>query len=160
LICFSFNDLYFTPENGIVEQIIAELAHSINCKNFVGYSSLRELHIKMAQNQKAVGIAFPYEWFSISNFPDTINFTIYTPACIKRKGFKYFESGFLLIQDQLSQIFIEFKSSTFKNNAKVKMNHFPYPSYIPSHYAESTKFMTYMMLVSFFYPCITIAKVR
>nr|XP_036672613.1 ATP-binding cassette sub-family A member 2 isoform X3 [Drosophila suzukii] len=154
----NFNDLYFTPENGIVEQIIAELAHSINCKNFVGYSSLRELHIKMGQNQKAVGIAFPYEWFSISNFPDTINFTIYTPACIKRKGFKYFESGFLLIQDQLSQIFIEFKSSTFKNNTKVKMNHFPYPSYMPSHYAESTKFMTYMMLVSFFYPCITIAQ--
>ncbi|XP_016960530.1 ATP-binding cassette sub-family A member 17 isoform X2 [Drosophila biarmipes] len=142
----------------LLEQIIADLAPRINCKNFVGYSSLRELHLKMLQNQKAVGIAFPYEWFSIVNFPDTLNFTIYTPARIKRSDFKYFASGFLLIQDQLSQAFIGLKTSGLRNNTKVQMNHFPYPRYLPSHYAVSTKFMTYMMLVSFFYPCITISK--
>uniref|UniRef100_B3NZ30 GG23636 n=1 Tax=Drosophila erecta TaxID=7220 RepID=B3NZ30_DROER len=38
------------------------------------------------------------------------------------------------------------------------MNHFPYPLYVPNHYAESAKAMTYMTLTSFFLPCITIAK--
>ncbi|KAH8344373.1 hypothetical protein KR084_010384 [Drosophila pseudotakahashii] len=151
-----FEDIYFTPLNGVVDTIISNLALALNCKNTVGFDTLREMQVNMFKNQKAVGVAFPNDWFTIINYPDSLNFTIYTPTYIKRSSFKYFESGFLLIQEQVSRIFIDSKSGA--NITKVQMNHFPYPRYVPNHYAESANIMTYMMLVSFFYPCITIAK--
>jgi len=118
-----------------------------------------ELYLQLMINRNAIGIAFPSEWYDIKSCPEVLNLTIFMPLSIKRKDFKYFESGFLLLQERISKIFIFFKNAGNGKIPRVLMNHFPYPSYVPNHYAESAKAMTYMTLISFFLPCITIAKV-
>ncbi|EDV48433.2 ATP-binding cassette sub-family A member 3 [Drosophila erecta] len=153
-----FEDLYFTPNNGILEQLITQLANISDFKNVEVYDSNTELYLRLIANKKAIGIAFPSEWHDIKACPEVLNITIFLPLCIKRKDFKYFESGFLLLQERMSKIFIYFKNAGIENIPRVLMNHFPYPLYVPNHYAESAKAMTYMTLTSFFLPCITIAK--
>ncbi|XP_044315107.1 LOW QUALITY PROTEIN: phospholipid-transporting ATPase ABCA3 [Drosophila rhopaloa] len=153
-----FKELYFTPYNGLIEKLVFELANITDFTHCESFDETEELYLKMLKNQKAVGIEFPPEWDYFTTLPDTLNFTLYMPVYIKSSSFKYFESGFLLMQEQLSQIFIKWKSKGRKNITSVRMNHFPYPRYVPNHYSESAKVMAYMSIVSFFLPCITIAK--
>ncbi|KMZ02516.1 phospholipid-transporting ATPase ABCA3 isoform X3 [Drosophila simulans] len=153
-----FQDLYFTPNNGILEQLITQLANISDFKNVEVFDTNTELYLQLMINTKAIGIAFPSEWYDIKSCPEKLNLTIFMPLSIKRKDFKYFESGFLLLQERISKIFIFFKNAGNGKLPSVLMNHFPYPLYVPNHYAESAKAMTYMTLVSFFLPCITIVK--
>ncbi|KAI8044259.1 hypothetical protein M5D96_000410, partial [Drosophila gunungcola] len=153
-----FKDIYFSPYNGLIENLIYELANISDFTQIESFDATETLQKNMIKNQKAVGIVFPSDWESIKTLPDALNFTLYMPVYIKSNGFKYFESGFLLLQERLSQLFIKLKNKGGKNIPMVRMNHFPYPRYVPNHYAKSAKFMAYMYLVSFFLPCITIAK--
>ncbi|XP_017060748.1 retinal-specific phospholipid-transporting ATPase ABCA4 isoform X2 [Drosophila ficusphila] len=156
-----FRDLYYSPYNGLVEKLVFELSNSSECFGYEGFDTTRELHLKMIENKEAAGIAFPHEWATIQTYPDYLNFTLYMPLNLKKRHSGYFESGFLMIQERLSRLFIQFKSSRGrhrKNIAKVRMNHFPYPRYVPNYYANSAIAVTYTILISFFLPCITIVK--
>ncbi|EDW96087.2 uncharacterized protein Dyak_GE25638, isoform D [Drosophila yakuba] len=153
-----FEKLYFTPNNGILEQLINQLANISGIKDVDVYDSNTELYLNLMTNKKAMGIAFPSEWHDIKSCPKVLNITIFMPLSIKRKDFKYFESGFLLLQERMSQIFIYHRNAGKEKIPRVLMNHFPYPLYVPNHYAQSAKAMTYLTLTSFFLPCITIAK--
>ncbi|XP_041565047.1 retinal-specific phospholipid-transporting ATPase ABCA4 [Drosophila elegans] len=153
-----FKDIYFSPHNGLIENLIYELANISDFTQIESFDATERLHKNMIKNQKAVGIVFPPDWENIKILPDVLNFTLYMPVYIKSSGFKYFESGFLFLQERLSQLFIKLKNKGGINITMVRMNHFPYPRYVPNYYAKSSKFMAYMYLVSFFLPCITIAK--
>ncbi|XP_039490027.1 phospholipid-transporting ATPase ABCA3 isoform X2 [Drosophila santomea] len=153
-----FEKLYFTPNNGILEQLINQLANISGIKDVDVYDSNTELYLNLMTNKKAMGIAFPSEWHDIKSCPEVLNITIFMPLSIKRKDFKYFESGFLLLQERMSKIFIYHRNAGKEKIPRVLMNHFPYPLYVPNHYAQSAKAMTYLTLTSFFLPCITIAK--
>ncbi|XP_017084845.2 LOW QUALITY PROTEIN: phospholipid-transporting ATPase ABCA3 [Drosophila eugracilis] len=153
-----FEELYYFPYNGLLDQLIAQLANVSDIYIFESYDTRTELFLNLKRDKSALGIAFPYDWYSITTMPEHINFTLYMPLSIKSSSFNYFESGFLLMQERLSQIFIGFKDSRHKNMSTLRMKHFPYPRYTPNPYSESAKYMTYMTLLSFLLPCMTTVK--
>lgn len=74
---------------------------------------MKELQKELIEST-VLGIAFPNSWSDITSYPDALSFTIYPPANIEQSAFKYFQSGFLLMQEQLTRLYIKLKESKAK----------------------------------------------
>ncbi|KAH8330338.1 hypothetical protein KR067_001288, partial [Drosophila pandora] len=154
-----YDELYFSPYNNLIEGFFHEFANETEFKKTVGFIDYAKLEVGLTENARALGLAFPDEWFSYEKFPDHLKLTIYMPAYKNQKNFSYFESGFLFISKKL----IISYAQRLKNQAntylpKVQMVQFPYPRHKENKYAEMACTMPIIILASFFLPTVTIAK--
>ncbi|KPU79338.1 uncharacterized protein Dana_GF17630, isoform C [Drosophila ananassae] len=154
-----YDELYFSPYNNLIEGFFHEFANETEFKKTVGFIDFAKLEDGLTENARALGLAFPDEWFSYEKFPDHLKLTIYMPAYKNQKNFSYFESGFLFISKKLIISFAQ----RLKNQAntylpKVQMVQFPYPRHKENKYAEMACTMPIIILASFFLPTVTIAK--
>lgn len=152
--------MYFSPYNNLIEGFFHEFANETNFKKTVGFIDYSQLEEGLTENARALGLAFPDEWFSYYEFPEQLKITIYMPAYKNNINFSYFESGFLLIEKKLIMSFAQqLKNSSKTYLPDVEMVQFPYPRHKENKYAEMACTMPIIILASFFLPTVTIAKV-
>ncbi|KAH8369260.1 hypothetical protein KR009_006044, partial [Drosophila setifemur] len=153
------DDLYFSPNNKLIATLMNDLAKDSQLKSIKGFKNDSSLERALNANNKALGIAFPDFWAKIDKYPNGLQFTIYIPAHITRRDFKYFDSGFLLVQERLTKLYIKKKhAAAAKQLPNVEMIHYPYPAHKENYLGDALWAMPYVVQLSFFLPVTTIVK--
>ncbi|XP_043068224.2 ATP-binding cassette sub-family A member 2 isoform X2 [Drosophila bipectinata] len=154
-----YDELYFSPYNNLIEGFFRDFANITKFNESSGFIDIHKLEVGLAENDRALGVAFPDDWFTFNEFPEDLKLFIYMPGYKNHKDFDYFESGFLYVQKTLINLFaqrVKNSSNTYLPN--VKMKHLPYPRHKNNSYAEVACTMPIIILASFFLPTVTLTK--
>ncbi|XP_039149537.1 phospholipid-transporting ATPase ABCA3 isoform X2 [Drosophila simulans] len=111
--------IYFAPQTKLIESIVAEL----NVKKTTGFESshkLNEALVSFSQQESfVIGIEFSDPW---TEWPDKLSFTLHSAAIPNIKvnimyqavgSYKFYKTGFLAVQQALSQVHIKHKCKEF-----------------------------------------------
>ncbi|KAH8249905.1 hypothetical protein KR026_000977, partial [Drosophila bipectinata] len=154
-----YDELYFSPYNNLIEGFFRDFANITKFNESSGFIDIHKLEVGLAENDRALGVAFPDDWFTFNEFPEDLKLFIYMPGYKNHKDFDYFESGFLYVQKTLINLFaqrVKNSSNTYLPN--VEMKHLPYPRHKNNSYAEVACTMPIIILASFFLPTVTLTK--
>ncbi|EDS44170.1 ATP-binding cassette sub-family A member 3 [Culex quinquefasciatus] len=179
--------LAYSPQNPILEGVVSRAAESLNI-TYRGYPNAVSLESTLMNSSILAGVEFEDDLTFIDKLPDKLNVAIRFPSKLRTSmenslpnwetrllqfpftpelreisldagGYpEYYYEGFLSVQSAISKAIIEeFNANVYL--PKVYVNRFPYPP----HYDDGIlrvleSWLPYIMLFTFFYPCVVMIK--
>ncbi|KAL1375767.1 hypothetical protein pipiens_017298 [Culex pipiens pipiens] len=179
--------LAYSPQNPILDGVVSRAAESLNI-TYRGYPNAVSLESTLMNSSILAGVEFEDDLTFIDKLPEKLNVAIRFPSKLRTSmenslpnwetrllqypftpelreisldagGYpEYYYEGFLSVQSAISKAIIEeFNANVYLPN--VYVNRFPYPP----HYDDGIlrvleSWLPYIMLFTFFYPCVVMIK--
>ncbi|XP_039428807.1 phospholipid-transporting ATPase ABCA3-like [Culex pipiens pallens] len=173
--------LAYSPQNSVLDRIVKRAAESLKMTSR-GYPNAKSLEVAMINSSIFAGVEFDDSLASINSAPKKLKFALrfpaelrvpstrlstwntkslmvpFSPSGLSSPSDEYLDEGFLAVQSALSKSVIqEFNPNLELPN--VFTNRYPYPPHEDDPVlAMLEQVLPWIMLFSFFYPCIVMVK--